>query len=858
MAIETPVRPEPGLQSSLEEMAKANTEQTLELLHSSSNGLSPEEAAHRLETTGPNAIAAEQRSALTILGQQLRNGLMILLFSAALITIVLGDYVDGAIILVLLLLNTSLGFFQEYRAERALADLRRLVEVQSRVLRGGQEVQVPARDIVPGDIIMVRDGDLVPADARLIDGEGLMVNQAALTGESLWQEKDPAPMSTLPSAIASAPNLLFSGTSVMAGAGRAIVVGTGKRTAFGRTASLLQDVRRASDFQRNLDKFAGFLLRFGLVLTAVVFIANALLGRDILTSLTLSLALALGLVPEALPAVTITSLSLGASILVRNKVVVRRLAAIEDFSAIDVLCTDKTGTITENKVAVTGLGTGGTETDLLRAAILCSDFPVVGRHPIDDAIVQAAKDKGLDLDRLAGVQRLVTLPFTSARKRTSVLVPGEDTGSQTCEIITKGAAAVIIDRCTQLRQGSETVDLAAQRENIEQRMRTAAEAGNMVLAVASKPIPACQQITEADEEGFTLLGFIMLADPLRPGAGDAIKQARELGLDVKIITGDSRYTAIAMARSLGLPSDPSDIVAGEDLRSKDLAEISERAHIFAEVVPEDKYHIVRALQSKGHRVAVTGDGINDSPALKTADVGIAMESGTEVAKDASDLILLENDLRVIVDGLREGRRVFINLNRYLVYTMVSNFANVLIVAVASLFLNFLPLLPEQVLLVSILPDIPMLSIATDRVSRLQVSHPRHWAIRQIMEASIYLGIFNAIFAFGLLRFFQGAPPPEIRTAWYLFIGITSILILFPARSHLPFWKDVAPSWQLTTATAVTLIVVILLAELPLSQVLFGFVPLSVTTQLALFGYSLLYVLVAELVLVEYYRHTVET
>ncbi len=584
------------------------------------------------------------------------------------------------------------------------------------------------------------------------------------------------------------------------------------------------------------ERSALVILREQFELTALVFLANALLGRSLITSFTLALALALGMVPEALPAVTITALSLGAIALAQKGVVVRRLASIEDFSAIDVLCSDKTGTITQNKIAISGLWTEASDEELLEAAVLCSSFPERGEHPVDDAVIRAAEERGLDLPRLAKIQRVNALPFTSGRKRMSVVAARGVEGGKKCEVTSKGAAAIILERCAHMKRHGQTVDIEPEREKLERRAREEAEAGNRVLGVAFKQLPSCQRITEADETGLTFLGFILLTDPLRPGVGDALERAKVLGLDARIVTGDSRYTATALARSLGLPTDPHEIAVGADLSNPhEVAQVVERARIFAEVMPEDKYRIVRALQEEGHKVAVTGDGVNDAPALKASDVGIAVASGTDVARDASDLILLENNLGVIVDGLREGRRIFTNLNRYLLYTMVSNFANVLIVAVASLLLDFIPLLPSQVLLLTIISDLPMLSIATDKVSTFQISRPLRWDVRLIVEPAIYLGILNALFAFGLLRFYVGASPNDLRTAWYLLLAVTSILILFPVRSHLPFWKAEPPSWEVVLAVAAGLVGGVSLAEWPVSQPLFGFVPISVTAQLGIFG-----------------------
>jgi Mg2+-importing ATPase len=845
----------PEANASLAAISQSESADVLKKLDTSLNGLSEEEAAQRLLRIGSNAIMAEQRSALVILLEQFRNGLMLLLFGAGVVTIAIGDHVDGAIILAFLFLNTGLGFFQEYRSEQALADLKRMVEVHALVLRNGREVAVPARDLIPGDIVLIKAGDFVPADLRLIEGDEVSVNQAALTGESMWQRKSHTVITSGTSMLSAMSNILFSGTTVMAGRGRGVVVATGLRTAFGRTASLLSNIRGTSDFERALTKFGSTLLWFALFLTAIVFVANALLGRGIITSLTLSLALALGMVPEAMPAVTITALSLGAAVLARKKVIVRRLSAVEDFSAIDILATDKTGTITENRIAVTAIQSLVPQSELLCDALLCSSYPEVGESPIDDALIEESKRLGFDFNVLSKFKVLARRPFTSERKLTSTVA--SNVSGTKCEIFTKGAAMVVLDRCTKLRQGLGDEDIEAERAVLIEKVRLASESGNRVLAVAARQISPCAVIREADEAGLSLLGFILLADPVRSDVSRALDEAQTLGLKVKIVTGDSRYTALTMAKTLRLAGSEDEVVTGEDLRrASEPGRLAEEANVFAEVVPEDKFLITRALQSMGHHVAVSGDGINDAPALKRADVGIAMASGTDVAKDASDLILLENDLSAIMSGLREGRRIFVNLNRYLVYTMVSNFANVLIVAFASVFVDFLPILPEQVLLLTILADLPMLSLATDRVSPDLLAHHLHWDIRQIIEPAIYLGIVNALFAFGLLRFFLKQTPEVVRTSWYLFLGITAILVLFPVRSRGAFWKGVGPSWQVVTASAAGLFATVLFVEVPVLRRVFGFVELALTAQLAIVGYSLLYVLIAGILLAFYYRRNV--
>ena len=822
-------------------------DEVLRQLGSGPGGLSAEEARARLARLGPNAVGVESRSLRAIVMEQVRNGINVLLAGAGVLTIVTGDLVDGAIILALITLNVTLSIVQEYRAERALEALRALLPLQCRAVRAGAVISFAANDLVPGDIVLLRSGDLVPADLRLIEADDLEINQATLTGESVPQTKSTAAVAEV--AAVAWTDIAFAGTVVVGGEGRGVVIATGGSTQFGETASLVKGVHAASDFQVNLSHFAGFLLRFGLLLAGAVFISNALLGRGVLVSLTLALALALGIVPEALPAVTATTLALGAAALARKKVLVRRLAAVEDLSVIDTLCSDKTGTITENKTTLVDTWALVPKPVLLEAALLCTSFPETGVSVIDDAVIAAGS--GLDAADAAAPRKVVTR-FSAETKRMSVIV--DRTAGR--ELVCKGAAAVVIARCTQVRTAGGDVPLDGdQQKAVAAQLERLQDAGGRVLGVALKALPARDgDGREPDPDtGLTLLGLLSLSDPPRPGAAAALARATELGVEVKIVTGDARERASALARQVGLEVHDDAIVSAEQLHGPEAEAMALRGRIFAEVVPADKFHLVQLLQHLGRHVAVTGDGVNDAPALQTADVGIALASGTDATKGAADLVLLQDDLGVMVDGIQEGRRTFTNINRYLLYTMVSNFANVIIVAVASLLLNFLPLLPDQVLLLNVLADLPMLAIVTDVVAREDLATPRHWDVRQLVELSIFLGIVNALFAFGLLRFLGDRPPEVIHAAWFLFLGVTALLILFVIRTKSWFFSRPWPSLPLLAAVGAALVVTVALVNLPAAKSLLHFGTLTLTEQLGIGALSVCFLLIADVLQAAFHR-----
>jgi len=809
--------------------AAATPEAVLEQLGSGPAGLAAAEARRRLAELGPNAVGVESRSFRAIVLEQVRNGINILLAGAGVLTIATGDLVDGAIILALILLNVGLSIVQEYRAERALEALRDMLPLHCRAVRDGAELDVPATELVPGDVVKVHSGNLVPADLRLLEVSEMEVNQATLTGESVPQTKSVAAVSA--TAAIEWTDIAFAGTTVVGGEGTGVVIATGAHTQFGETASLVKDARVKGDFQVNLSKFASFLLRFGLVFAAGIFISNALLGRNVLVSATLALAVALGVVPEALPAVTATTLALGAADLARKKVLVRRLAAVEDLSAVDTLCIDKTGTITENRTQLVDTWSLIPPDEVLLQAVICTTYPETGDSVVDDAIIRAAAR--LDLSPLRGLDRKIVMEFSPATKLMCVLVGAG--------FVYKGAAGTVLGRCDRVRtpEGDSPFD-PDRRRIVEQELGRMQEAGGRVLAVA-----VGADGPEVDRPGLVLLGLLSMSDPPRPGAAAALTRARELGLEVKIVTGDASARAVGLGRQIGLEMPEGAIIPARELAGPGLRAAAAAGRIFVEAVPADKYHLVRALQALGRHVAATGDGVNDAPALQASDVGIALASGTDATKGAADLVLLEDDLGVIVEGIREGRRTFTNINRYLLYTMVSNFANVIIVAVASLVLNFLPLLPDQVLLLNVLADLPMLAIVTDIVAAEDLATPRHWDIRRLVELALYLGLVNALLAFGLARYLSTSSPEVVHAAWFLFLGSTALFVLFAVRTTSWFWSRPWPSWQVLAAVAAAFVVTVALVNLPVAKQLLHFGTLSLWEQVGIEAYSLLYLVLAD-------------
>ncbi|MBX3636106.1 MAG: magnesium-translocating P-type ATPase [Rubrivivax sp.] len=810
-------------------------EQLARELQASPQGLSSAEAALRLQRHGPNALqAARGGRVAALLWRQFGSPIVLVLIGAALLSFALHDAVDGAIILAIVGASALLGFWQEFRASTAVAALQRLVAPQAEVLRDGAAVRLPQDQVVPGDVIVLSAGASVAADARLLAARDLFVNEATLTGETFPVEKAPAELPA-GTALAGRGNALFRGTHVVSGSGRALVVHTGRDTQFGAIAERLRLRAPETDFERGVRRFGLLLLRLTLVLVILIFAFNVGLQRPVLDSFLFALALAVGLTPELLPAIISVNLASGARRMAERRVIVKRLVAIENFGSMDVLCSDKTGTLTEGRVRMeAALDAGGTPSErVLHLAVLNAALQTGFRNPIDQALVAAAPEGAA---ATAGATRLDEIPYDFVRKRLSVLV------AQDGEVlmVTKGALAQVLAVCTAVQRADGSLQPLPDAEaGIQARFAEFSARGLRALGLATKALPGRTGITRDDEAGLVFAGFLLFADPPKAGIVDTLADLRGLGVALKVITGDNALVAQAVAARIRLPAPR--VVSGPALREVGddaLAQLASRTDVFAEVEPNQKERIIRALRHAGHVVGYMGDGINDAPALRAADVGLSVQGAADVAKEAADIVLMESDLAVLAAGVREGRSTFANTQKYVFMASSANFGNMFSMAGASLLLPFLPLLPKQILLTNLLTDLPEMAMAGDRVDAQAVQRPQRWDVDFIHRFMWRFGLLSSLFdfvTFGVLFLALQATPELFRTGWFVESVLSAALVVLVLRTRGPLWRS-RPSLPLLLATAGTAAVALALPYSPLAGML-GFAPLPA----AVLGWMLLIV-----------------
>jgi Mg2+-importing ATPase len=782
-----------------------------------------DQARRRLADVGPNEPAPRRGgTAIHQLLGLFANPLVVILLIASVVSAVLGDVVNAAIIVVIVALSVVLNFTQTHRSQRAAEQLREQAAPTATVRRDGQWTEVPRRDVVPGDVIRLTAGDRVPADARLVESRDLYVQQAALTGESLPTEKHPGALAVPPAAIADAANLVFLGTSVVSGTATALVVATGTATAFGDIAARLGTRPPETEFERGVRHFALLIMRTVLFLVLFVVVVSLALHHRPLQSLLFAVALAVGLTPEFLPMITAVTLAQGAVHMARRKVIVKHLAAIEDFGSMDILCSDKTGTLTTGEMVVDRvLDPVGRPTERpFLLAYLNSRHESGIRSPLDAAILAHGQPD------IAAYQKLDEVPFDFERRRVSVVVEGPDGRV----LISKGAPEGVLPACEQYDCDGMVAPLDAPAQA---RCRAAYDelsaAGYRVLAVAYRKVPAQPAYTVADEHAMTLAGFVAFFDSPMPGVSDALQALARDGVNVKILTGDNELVARHVCAQVGL--DGRDIVLGQELdrmSESALAAVAEQARVFARVSPIQKHRLILALKSRGHVVGFLGDGINDAPSLHAADVGISVVNAVDVAKDAADIILGERTLTVLHDGVLAGRRAFANVMKYLLMGTSSNFGNMFSMAGAVLFLPFLPMLPTQILLNNFLYDLAQITIPTDNVDEGLVRKPRRWDIRTIRNFMLLIGPVSSVYDF--LTFFVllagfGASEAFFHTGWFVESLATQTLVLFVIRTAGSPLRS-RPSRPLAVTTVVVALIGLLLPFSPLATVL-GFVRLPV-------------------------------
>jgi len=844
-----------GISKQLVENAHKDLSTVLEQLQTSPNGLTAGEVETRLDTYGLNEVAREKRITWYMrLWDNLKNPLVILLVVLGIISYLTEDIRAAIMIFLMVVLGVVLRYFQEQRADHAAEELKAMVSTTATVVRDGLRQEISLKNLVPGDIVLLSAGDMVPADVRVVNAKDLFINQAALTGESLPVEKTPKlPVPSVNNAL-ELGNVCFMGSNIESGSGTAVVLQTGSQTYFGSLASSLTGQRTLTSFDKGINQFTMLMISFMAIMVPLVFLFNGLSKHNWLEAFLFALAVAVGLTPEMLPMIVTVNLSKGAISMSHKKVIVKRLNAIQNFGAMDVLCTDKTGTITQGRIVLEKhLDVQGNNSDrVLHYGYLNSYYQTGLKNLMDEAILEH-ENLNFDLQVDEDYRKIDEIPFDFQRRRMSVIV--EDNLNRHL-LICKGAVEEIMALSTRVEIKGEVLEVLPEYDSKRRKMIHDLNAdGFRVIAIAYKYMPGDDNephYTVQDESGLTLMGFLAFLDPPKDSAQEALVKLHAHNVDVKILTGDNDVVTASICRQVGLPVE--NMLLGtciEEMSDEQLAVAVATTTVFAKLSPTHKERIIHALQSKDHVVGFMGDGINDAPALKAADVGISVDSAVDIAKESSDIILLENNLLVLEQGVMEGRRVFGNITKYIKMAASSNFGNMFSVLGGSLFLPFLPMLPIQVLTNNLLYDFSQTSIPTDAVDAEWLSKPRKWAIGELRRFILFIGPISSIFDyltfFIMLGIFKTWANPDLfHTGWFVESLFTQTLIIHVIRTNkLPFIQSRASKALIFTS----LLIVAVGAWLPYSPLAGarGFVPLPPLYWLLLLGMLVCYVLLTQLV-----------
>jgi len=819
--------------------------EVLGALDTSPGGLSSSDARSRLERMGPNALHTHEVRALSVFLSQLRSPFLLLLLATATASIFFGEQTDALIIFLISGLSVGLGFVSEYRSARAVQALHSRLEHTIVTLRDGEDTVVVVTELVPGDVVRIGVGDVVPADLRLLEANGLECDESVLTGEAAAAEKTVEPAAS-PESSLDLPCCAFMGTVVRAGNGVGVVVETGPLTAFGRIATRLGARQPQTAFQLGLRDFSLLLVRITAVLAGTILVVNLALGHPVIESILFALAISIGLTPQLLPAIVTVSLSSGARRLAERKVIVKRLVAIEDFGNIEVFFTDKTGTLTEGRISFAAAldTTGADDAGVLRDGLLCNDAVVgnghvLGGNALDQALWLAA---GARVGEVESYHRLATRPFDYERRIASALVEAKD-GARS--VIVKGAPELVLSRCRDTPASARTV--------LDEQFA----AGSRVVAVAVRDAAGQTTLSDDDEHNLELAGFLTFLDPPKPDAAAAIAHLHDLHVEVKVITGDNDRVAAKVCADLGLPV--LGVLTGTQLDALDdgaLAAALPGTTVFARVTPEQKSRVINAQRALGSTVGFMGDGVNDAVALHDADVGISVDSATDVAKDAADIVLLEKNLDILAGGIGEGRRIFANTIKYVLMGTSSNFGNMFSAGAGSLFLSFLPMLPTQILLNNLLYDASEMTIPTDNVDEEQLRRPAHWDMKLIQRFMLFFGPISSLFdfaTFAILLVGFDAGPSLFRSTWFVESLATQSLAIFVIRTRrTPSFRS-RPSTALLVSTLAVVAVGFALPFSPLAHTL-GFTPLPLDLVGVILAVIPTYLLVLELGKRVFYRH----
>ncbi|WP_151611849.1 magnesium-translocating P-type ATPase [Sinorhizobium alkalisoli] len=824
-------------------------------LGSGPNGLTSDRAAARLASVGLNSVEdAAHLSALRLLLRQFESPLVLILVFAAAISLILRQWIDAGIILAIVIGSALLSFFQEHRASAAVEELKKRLALTCRVIRDGAEREIPVSIIVPGDVILLSAGNLIPADGVVIEAADFLVSEAGMTGESFPVEKRPGAVRR-DAAIAERTNCVFLGASVRSGTARVLAVKTGHRTEFGAIAARLHARQPETDFARGVRQFGYLLIRVMVVIVLFVLTVNLLLDRPVVESLLFAAALAVGLSPELLPAIISVTLSAGARTMSRRGVIVRRLDAIENLGSMDILCTDKTGTLTEGTIVLSEvLDTASRPSDEVRRLAHVNAALETGiGNLLDAAIVAAGESLGLSI---IGLTKIDEIPYDFERRRLTVVV-AEDAAPGQHLIVTKGAFANVLDICTSLERDGATAPLdEAARADLEAVFKAKGHQGFRVLALATRRVVARADYDRQDECEMTFRGFLVFLDPPKPDAKQTISDLARLGIAIKVISGDNRHVTAHMAEAVGLNA--KSMLTGAELaglKDEALWHLAPRTDLFVEVDPQQKERIVRALQRTGHSVGYLGDGINDAPALYTADVGISVDDAVDVARESADIILLSRDLDVLRTGVEDGRRTFANTLKYISITTSANFGNMISMALATPLLPFLPLAAKQILLNNFLSDVPSIAISSDNVDPERVLRPQGWNVKDIQKFMIVFGLISSVFdllTFGVLLLLFQADEATFQTSWFMISLLTELAVVLVLRTHKPAFRSM-PSRLLLWSTLAVVIATFAMPFLGDLTSVFGFVPLSTALLAAIVAIVLGYIVATEAAKARYFR-----
>lgn len=765
-----------------------------------SQGLTESECRMRLKQYGDNVLKVRKSSGtLKLLLQQFNSPLIFMLLFAATISLILYDKTDALIIMGIIFLSTFLSFLQERSAVKAMEELLKIVQIKTCVIRNNVEKEIPLEEIVPGDIVVLSAGDIIPGDCYILESKDLFVDEATLTGESFYTEKRPGvvPENAL---ITKRNNVLFMGTHVVSGQAKALVVLTGKNTEFGKISENLAVTVPETEFEHGIRRFSYLLLEVTFFLLLTIFAFNIYFSRPVVESLLFALSLSVGLTPQLLPAIITINLAHGAKQMAKSQVIVKKLSSIENFGSMNILCADKTGTLTTGEIELhNACDMEGKKSDkALLYAHINAQFQKGYSNPIDKAILSASKQD------ITEWKKLDEEPYDFVRKRLSVLAQKENIRL----IITKGAFQNILDVCTHIetKEGS-IADINPILPDLKKQFVNFSSSGYRVLGLAYRQVSEINSLHPEDEKQMTFLGFLVFWDPIKKDAGKAIEDLEQLGVHLKIISGDNKLVALHVAKLLGISEEK--VITGSQIHQmSDRALIHQvgRKSIFAEIEPNQKERIILALRRGGHVVGFLGDGINDVTALHSADVSITVDSGADAAKEVANIVLMKKDLSVLKEGVRAGRMTFANTLKYIFMASSANFGNMFSMAGASLFLSFLPLLPKQVLLTNLLTDFPEMTIATDRVDQEMLQKPLRWNIDFVRKFMVVFGLISSIFdyaTFGVLLLLN-ASVEEFRTGWFIESVVSATLIVLVVRTFKPFFTSLPSKYLLFTVLAVVI------------------------------------------------------